>query len=92
MATSLAPLMDLAPLADISGASVADAAKTAASAVGTAVADAATGGAFSAASQIFSFNGVAILLGLLLIAAGLFTIPKVQEYTGYAAKTAALAA
>lgn len=87
MTGPLVPLIPLDPLADISGT-----AQKAASAVGTAAADVATGGAYSAVTGIFSFNGVSVLLGLLLVAAGLFSIRQVREYTGYAAKTAALAA
>jgi hypothetical protein len=87
MTGPLIPLIPLSPLADFSGK-----VEQVASDVATGAANVATGGMYSAVSDFFSYNNVAILVGLLLVAAGLFSIRQVREYTGYAAKTAALAA
>lgn len=41
-------------------------------------------------SKITTANAIAIILGLILIAAGVFSFDKVQQTVGYAAKAAAV--
>lgn len=41
-------------------------------------------------SKLTTANAVAIILGLILIAAGVFSFDKVQQTVGYAAKAAAV--
>lgn len=65
---------------------------TAASAAGGAVADAAKSAASSIWDSLNITRIVIVILGLLFVAAGIFSIQKVQEVTGAVARTAAVAA
>lgn len=68
--------------------STAAAAKTASAAVGSAVTNATTGGL----SSLFSGNNVVILIGVIIVAIGIYSFKNIRETVNTAVKTGAKAA
>lgn len=88
--STFGPLPNLPELQGLGKAasSAASSASDAASSVGSAVANIATGGFSGFLSWLSSGKGIAVILGIILIIAGLFQFKSVQTVTGYAAKGA----